>query len=236
MKISQAAGSVFARFEGAYVLITSRIRRIPKSLTIHLIFNKLTFQDSATEFVEYEGDLKARCPVKEGWTVLDVGANVGGWAIWLSRQVGHGGRVVALEPGNEAYSWLVRYTKGLGNVAAFRVAAWNTDTHLHLEPGHLTAQTRVGADPGAEPNVRAYRIDTLVRLLRLSQVDMIKIDVEGAEEKVLEGATKTAAGARAILVEVHRPERFPAISQNLRNQGFKTDILRGTHVLAVRES
>lgn len=143
-----------------------------------------------------------------GSLAVDVGANVGNWAMGLSKAVGRRGRVVALEPNPAAYRELKFSTWGC-NISIHRVAASD-------EPGDAVLQIpldRRGAEEGQlaslEPRKSAHSSHRiLVRRVRLDDllgssvlpVSIIKVDVEGHELAVLRGAQQILAHHRPVLV------------------------------------
>ncbi|CAN5118617.1 FkbM family methyltransferase [soil metagenome] len=147
--------------------------------------------------------------VKPGDVVVDVGANIGLYALKAARLVGADGRVVALEPGAEAYAHLSANLamNAFPWARAVKLAASDNDGEavLHHVP--------LGRDPQAFSliaNARAVEgetvatltLDTLATREGLDRIDLIKIDVEGAEPLVIAGATRVLAHQRpAVLFE-----------------------------------
>lgn len=149
--------------------------------------------------------------VREGETVVDVGANLGGYAIALSKLVGRSGTVHCLEPVPRTFRLLeynVRRLAPYSNVRLHELAASDrigaADIHLPLE-GELENFYTASLLPGSEQPHRAVRIDTttLDALLGDEVVSLLKIDTEGAEWNVLRGSERVLALSRpAIVCEV----------------------------------
>jgi FkbM family methyltransferase len=140
-----------------------------------------------------------------GTTVIDVGANIGFFTVRFSRWVGQDGRVVAVEPEKENIRQLrrrIENAKLSGRVDVVEgVAAESPGTlQLVLNPHH-PADHKIGASGVA---VRAWTIDEISRGRQWPMVSLIKIDVQGAEVRVLRGANETIARCHpALFVEVH---------------------------------
>jgi len=147
-----------------------------------------------------------------GMTVLDVGANEGLYALFAARRVGPAGHVVAIEPSGREFQILQENLalNGLVNVTAVRAAASDREgpTRLRIAEAEHAGQSSLGpfAYPIAqagEETVPLRRIDELAETLGLDRVQLMKVDVEGAEVAVLRGARDLLARDRpALLLEV----------------------------------
>jgi FkbM family methyltransferase len=124
-----------------------------------------------------------------GGTVIDVGANVGMLTLPAARQVGPTGRVLALEAAPRVADLLSRMVRmnGLGWVEVCPMAAGDEDGVLRF---NLSAQTTHNSvlpldDVTETIEIPSRRLDTL--LAPGERVDLVKIDVEGAELQVWRG-------------------------------------------------
>jgi FkbM family methyltransferase len=152
--------------------------------------------------------LRAHTP--QGGMFVDVGANVGTYAMVLARHVGPTGQVVAIEPHPLTQARLAfnRAASGYHHVKLVAAAAGDADGELMIE----TDGDNLGAShiaTGAIPASNAIKVPSL-RLLRIlrdagvSHVDSLKIDVEGYEDRVLIGFFRDAPRAmwpRAVVIE-----------------------------------
>ncbi len=142
--------------------------------------------------------------VRPGSTAVDVGANIGFFSQPFARWVGSEGRVVAIEPEPANFERLRRrMRRGMeeGRVFLHRAAAAERggETFLTLNPYH-PGDHRLG-DSGIR--VRAVTLDALLDQTPSPPVSLIKIDVQGAETRVIAGARHILAESRpALCVEV----------------------------------
>jgi FkbM family methyltransferase len=164
-----------------------------------------------------EPDLRvARALVQPGDVAVDVGANIGVYTRFLSRDVGSTGRVWSLEPVPFTYSVLAHNVNALGlhNVLPLRCAATESDQVVHLDvpradSGHLDiyiARINTDAGSGSKGTTRVTApgrsLDSLQKELG-GRPAFLKIDVEGHESACLRGATRLLAECRpALLIEV----------------------------------
>lgn len=138
-----------------------------------------------------------------GALVVDVGANLGFFTVRFARWVGPGGRVVAVEPEAGHVARLVarlRRREMDGRVTVVPAAATNSVGRTHLVINQLHPMDhRIGA---AGVEVAAVTVDSVVDG-DPRPVTLIKVDVQGAEQLVLDGARQTIARHRpALFVEV----------------------------------
>lgn len=146
--------------------------------------------------------LLLRALVRAGDVVIDIGANIGTHVIPLANMVGNTGRVYAFEPQRTLFQALCGNValNGIGNVWAFPKAVGASSGEVEL-PNLPSPDTpfNFGAvplgKPGSGEKVELVTVDSL----DLSACRLIKIDVEGMEAEVLEGAKKTVTSLQPYL-------------------------------------
>jgi FkbM family methyltransferase len=141
----------------------------------------------------------------DGDWAIDVGANIGFFTEKFARWVHGGGKVLAIEPERDNADWLVRRLGKQGLAARVVVkhgAAADADGQLQLAVNRRHPGDHRLSDRG-ETTVRGWRLDSLVAEAGSPRVGLIKIDVQGAEMRVLAGADATLRRCRpAVFVEV----------------------------------
>lgn len=137
-------------------------------------------------------------------TMVDIGANVGFHTLTAALFFD---RVYAFEPTPETYASLDKNVKmnGFSNVALANVAlaSSNGSAILHRDSRNCGANSLIeegicGSDQGTV-TVATQRLDDFVAQTGIQRVDFIKIDVEGFEAEVLEGAKETIATHSPVL-------------------------------------
>ena len=141
--------------------------------------------------------------MKGNWVLLDVGANFGYYSVRLAK--GTPGAVYAFELQSEVCGRLrtnIALNGLQSQVEVCELALSDRDGMVCLTSYEgNTGKTSMGHVPGDEP---MQRLDEFVKQRGIKRVDAIKMDVEGAELKVLAGAEETLRGLRpALLVEVN---------------------------------
>jgi FkbM family methyltransferase len=186
----------------------SKIVRYDKDLKMHLDLDEWVQQH--IYFLGYFDPagislIKKRLP--EGGVFLDIGANVGSYTLVAANQVGISGRVIAFEPVSACFNRLTENINlnGLTNVVAEQQALTNENKVIDL---HIADQKNLGmssifhhdTESGQTEQVSAVRLDDYLKQHQPDRIDMIKMDIEGAELFALQGMKDT-------LIK-HKPELF----------------------------
>ena len=168
--------------------------------------------------------------LRPGWHCLDVGANHGYYTLVMADAVGRDGRVAPVEP-TPRLAELLRETldvNGFPDVPVVQKAASRTDgeTLRLVVPQHRSMNARLSEVAGptdAVFDVQTVTVDALTR--EWPRVDLVKIDVEGAEEAVWEGMQRTITqnpGLVLILeLNVDRYEDPQTFLQAIERAGFR---------------
>ena len=133
--------------------------------------------------------------LQPGMVVVDVGANIGLYSAIAAKRVGSSGRVIALEPDPETFGFLKRTIQynGFQNVELHQMAASAQagTVPLFRNPDNR-GDSRLYRDPMLKDSVdvTTVALDELLAQKGIQHVDVIKIDVQGAEGLVLAGARK----------------------------------------------
>jgi FkbM family methyltransferase len=155
---------------------------------------------------EYEPDVVAvaTAALRPGLTAVDIGANVGFFSLLFASLVGPSGKVIALEPQPRAYGRLVENLALNQRLKADvrRVAASDTVGQLYFYCGPAEHSGIASLRPlGGSPEritVPTATGDSLFR--ECEQIDLIKVDVEGAETLVLRGLSSAIDRCRPDLI------------------------------------
>jgi FkbM family methyltransferase len=174
--------------------------------------------------------------LRPGMTVVDVGANLGYYALLAGRAVGPTGRVLAIEPDPQNFELLAENLRAnrAGNVSPVNVAlgAAPGTALLHRSPDNFGDHRLFGDGTRPTVPVPVVVFDELVD--RLGFLDLVKIDVQGYEHHVARGMTRTLArgGVGTVLAEfwphgIARaggdPGQFVAVFERA---GYRPSVLR----------
>jgi len=205
---------------GAFRPMLSRLVNLLRAGPVDVQYQGASFrfyhQASATERgalfnpdynIEELDFLRAHTPA--GGVFVDVGANVGTYAMVLARHVGANGKVITIEPHPVTHARLAfnRAASNFTQVRLVAAAAGASDGELMIETDgdNLGASHIVTGEPaGNAVRVPSLRLQRILDEAGASRVDALKIDVEGYEDRVLTGFFREAPPSlwpRAVVIE-----------------------------------
>lgn len=126
-----------------------------------------------------------------GSVFVDVGSNIGAYALWAAEAVGASGRVIAIEPDPITVDVLRRNIalNGLESViSVYHTGVSDRDEVLWVErpcEGSMGLTRLVPGGNDAGEGIACHTLASVLRSANASRVDMLKIDIEGSETKVL---------------------------------------------------
>jgi FkbM family methyltransferase len=183
-----------------------------------------------------------RAHTEAGGVFVDVGANVGTYALALARQVGAGGKVIAIEPHPVTHARLAfnNSASGTTQVRLVAAAAGPADGDLMIETDgdNLGASHIVsGKASGKAIQVPSLRLQRILEEAGVSRVDALKIDVEGFEDRVLSGFFRQAPPSlwpHAVVIEhLSKNEWLEDCIADMRARGYvETGRTRSNALLA----
>lgn len=178
---------------------------------------------------EFDKQREIAAAVRPGMTCFDIGANVGFYTLLLSQLAGPEGAVVAFEPVPGNCRFLRQHVKmnSCGNVAVQELALADLDgiarfdTTADSSQGHLSALGSL--------SVNCARMDSLIAAGAISPPNLMKVDVEGAEAAVLQGAVEVLARHKPVIfLATHGPRPHRECCRLLDRLGYRLAPINGT--------
>ena len=180
--------------------------------------------------------------IKDGMTCVEVGCNIGYYALLESKLVGKNGKVIAIEPSpiNFQYTEKNLSLNKNSNVKYYNFAVGNIDTTTQFFISNSSNWSKIIEHPSpsiSEKNlvtVSLKKLDTFALENSLDNVDFIRMDIEGYETKAYEGMKKIIKKHKPkILIEIHSrllgKEKTIEFMKKLKADGYESKflILRG---------
>lgn len=160
--------------------------------------------------VLYSYDSDPAYRIAETDVVLDVGANIGAFTV-RAASLARKGRVVAIEPQVENLQLLESNIRrnGFTNVTVVHGALSGSDGQAALAVGMELCPSLVFSFPGMTmENVPTFKLRTLLDQAGIAEVDLMKMDCEGAEFDILLGASRAdLRRIRRLVMEYHNVRR-----------------------------
>jgi FkbM family methyltransferase len=188
--------------------------------------------------------------LQEGDTAIDVGANIGFFTLIMSRLVGPTGKVIAYEPGESNIEHLKLHLamNDITNVKVIEQPAWCREEEVTFYINRDDRSSNALCDPGNFPANEQSRANPFTIKMQAATLDatpvmttypkLIKIDTEGAEQKVLEGAALLLQHPVPYILCELNPFGIPQFGDSIeglrefmREYGYETFFLHPTDLL-----
>lgn len=186
---------------------------------------------------EYEFDTSQKPGI-----IIDAGANIGLASIYFANKF-PGAKIVSIEPEASNFEILSRNTAPYENIIPVRGALWYENTVLDLvDPGtgKWTFMTEA-RDPAGKRHgkvlheVRGMTVNTIMQEHRIEHIDILKIDIEGAEREDFRDTSAWLGKVGALIIELHERTK-PGCNRSFYNgsNGFDDEWLQGEFVYLAR--
>jgi FkbM family methyltransferase len=149
---------------------------------------------------EYDHKMLAEIHPKQ---IIDAGAHIGCASIFLAAKFPEA-RIIALEPDAANFELLKLNTKYYENIVPIHAALWYEDTQVRLtNPTGASWAIQVdGSNPNG--NVKAVTLSSVLREFGIAKIDLLKMDVEGAEKEIFENnASDWLPRIGLLCIELH---------------------------------
>lgn len=134
-------------------------------------------------------------------TIVDVGAHIGMASILFAHKFPQA-KIIAIEPEPSNFAALVRNTSPYKNIVPVQAALWKEDGEVTLGRSDAHPKGAFQVVESGEQRVRAMTMDTLMRETHIQSIDLLKVDIEGAEKDVFT-ACDWIKKVRVIAIELH---------------------------------
>jgi FkbM family methyltransferase len=180
-------------------------------------------------WLERKYTLPGFCEVETGDHVIDCGAYIGGFGLSVAGTAGH---VAFFEPDPDNYACLSRNIEGQNTLAAHRMGLHSSSGILRFNRSESSVEhSFLSPDDGTHLetiDVEIVRLDEFAQSRGISEVDFLKIEAEGVEIEVFEGAGELPVRKMAIDVSDERDGQSPRgyFEDALRRRGYEVSVRR----------
>jgi len=179
----------------------------------------------------YEKEIREYFGLNKG-IFIDVGAHIGKYTIMMCKRLDNQSKVIALEPDPDNYKVLLRniLLNDCKDITPLNVGLWKEKDKLNLYGfGNKNTGGRsvVVSTSDFKVIIEVDTLDNVLKKLGVKKVDLIKIDVEGAEVEVLEGAKETLKQKPKIIFECWSEKNLHNIQNILKEYRVNKTAMEG---------
>lgn len=178
-----------------------------------------------------EGDYDFPVPYMPNF-IVDAGAHVGFASLYLAKRFPKA-RLFAIEPEPANADMFAANTESHTNIELHRGALWNNHNPLNIEnPGADSWSFRVQEEDASGGGIPSITIDDILNETR--RIDILKLDIEGAENELFSGDTPWLKNVGMVVIEFHeryKPGSTEMIHNVMKDYGFEKVLEKGENVI-----
>jgi len=209
LRYASGLGSKMTILDCYRTILRTTTDKTPVSLTLRIGGRKLPFSMRKGDIftlaeILHERQYELSKPLPNSPVIIDAGANVGVSAVWFHARF-PGATVHAFEPEPQNFSFLASNVEGLEGVTANQLALGGAEgtIALHLAD-HGAVHSMVDTSVGTETvDVAMAPLADYLDDHGIERIDLLKLDVEGAEDAVLDGLGDRLADVSVVVGELH---------------------------------
>jgi FkbM family methyltransferase len=139
--------------------------------------------------------------------IVDAGAYIGVSSVWFARRYPEA-KIIAMEPDEENYALLLKNTREYKNIHPLKAALWKANCtrallDRHTGPwGYTISETR-NATSSTDKDVQCLTLGSLMKRYDVDHIDLLKLDIEGAEKEIFPSSATWIDKVDIITVELH---------------------------------
>lgn len=171
--------------------------------------------------------------IKEGNCIIDGGAYIGAFSIYIAKLLENNIKIIAFEPDKFNFDKLLKNIElnNIKNIIAINKGIWNKNEILKFDnrsnKGSIMVECANDEIKGEIMNYGFIKLDDELEKLNINKVDFIKMDVEGAEIEAIEGCENILKNNNVSLAIAsyhirNGEETYKKLESILNNLGYKT--------------
>lgn len=152
-------------------------------------------------FIYSDYDAKERINNPE--YIIDAGAHIGLTSVFYAFKYPMA-KIFAIEPDQDNFELLLKNTSNFANVTPVHAALWKDSQMITFKSSNSSSVSGACSDAGGDGNqVPAISVDRLMADHHIEVVDLLKVDIEGAEREVFNNASAWIDSVRNFALEFH---------------------------------
>lgn len=155
---------------------------------------------------------------------VDLGANIGMAALYF-HAFHDPALIICVEPASENFKLLVKNTSSIKNSKLVNAAVMASEGWVKMKSELLHYNYKAAAAAAGEESVKAITVSSIYTQYNLTEVAVLKIDIEGAEEEIFRQDAGFLDIAESVVIEIHSPESGNICLQTLAKKGYA--VVRG---------
>ncbi|MEZ4754822.1 MAG: FkbM family methyltransferase [Bdellovibrionota bacterium] len=187
---------------------------------------------------EYDFNVKSTPEI-----IIDAGANIGFASMYFSGKYPES-KIIAIEPEKSNFQLLVKNVAPYKNIFPLQAALWNENGKISLvDPGEGHWGFMTDRKDNQERSLGAYQhevrsitVDKIIREFKLAKIDILKIDIEGAEREVFADTSAWIDKVGSLIVELHDRLK-PGCTASFQSgaKGFDNEWKQGENIYLSRD-
>jgi len=181
---------------------------------------------------------------KQPEVIVDAGANIGLASIYLANKYPDA-KIIAIEPEQSNFEILKQNTAPYSNIIPLHAALWHKNEEINLvDPGlgkwgfmADTKKSSEGLPSAILHTVAGITVDTIIKEFNLEKIDILKIDIEGAEKEVFNDTSSWIESVGSMIVELHDRLKIGSVRSFYNgSNGFDNEWNQGENVYLSRNN
>jgi len=140
-------------------------------------------------------------PLPENPVIIDAGANIGMASVYFANKFSTA-RIIALEPDPWNFAMLEKNVRPYPKIRPINAALWEKSTSMRITHQDWGTAGRA-CEPDQDGTIHAITIAELCRSFEVDHIDLLKVDIEGAEKGIFENSREWIGKVDRIVIELH---------------------------------
>lgn len=155
--------------------------------------------------------------------ILDLGANIGCSTLYFHEQFPNA-KIVAVEASKSNYLVLEKNLEFNKNITPIHAAINDKEGLVQIVDTEFAYNSKISANPNEGYEVKAITVDKIMSQENWTSIDLLKIDIEGAEKALLQNNNSWLQHVKCIIMEIHEPFTIDDVARIVVPFGY--EILR----------